>query len=113
MDTSCSARRFVVVEGGKICQIDLSPFPLFSNFDTFKRWIKFTSLRVYTYFFTFLSSNPCSIMYVWPYFQTWLPFLVIRRSKVPILHQKLSLFLAIKDHLWMIFDRKRADFTIL
>ena len=44
-------------------------------------------------------------MYVWPYFQTWLPFLVIRRSKTPILHKNLSLFLAIKDHLLMIFDR--------
>ena len=52
-------------------------------------------------------------MYVWPYFQTWLPFLVIRRSKTPILHQKLSQFLAIKDHLLMIFDGKRKDFTIL
>ena len=58
MDTSCSARRFVVVKGGKICQIDLSPFLLFSNFDTFKRWIKFTTLRVYTYFFHILKLQP-------------------------------------------------------
>ena len=52
-------------------------------------------------------------MYAWPYFQKWLPFLVIRRSKTPILHKKLSLFLAIKDHLLMIFDGKCADFAIL
>ena len=52
-------------------------------------------------------------MYVWPYFQTWRPFLVIRRSKTPILHQKFGLFLAIKDHPLMIFDGKRADFAML
>ena len=49
MDTSCSAHRFVVVKGGKIYQIDLSPFLLFSNFNTFKRWIKFTVSRLFCF----------------------------------------------------------------
>ena len=35
-------------------------------------------------------------MYVWPYFHTWLPFLAIRRSKTPILHQTLGLFFGSK-----------------
>ena len=39
-------------------------------------------------------------MCVWPYFQTWLPFLDIRRSETPILHQKIGLFLAIKITCW-------------
>ena len=52
-------------------------------------------------------------MYVWPYFQTWLPFLDIRRSETPILYQKFGLFFAIKHHLLMIFDGKREDFAIL
>ena len=35
--TFLSVRKFVLVKGGKICQIDLSPLLLFSNIDTFKR----------------------------------------------------------------------------
>ena len=35
--TFLSVRKFVLVKGGKICQIDLSPFLLFSYIDTFKR----------------------------------------------------------------------------
>ena len=58
MDTTCSIRKFVLVKGGKICQTDLSPFMLFSNFDTFKREIKFTTLRVYTSFFHLLKLQP-------------------------------------------------------
>ena len=50
-------------------------------------------------------------MYIWPYFQTRLPFLDIRRGKTPNLQQKVSLFLAIKDHLLMIFDGKSTDFA--
>ena len=114
MDSSCSVRKFVLVKGGKICQIDLSPFLLFSNFGTFKRLIKFITLRVYTFFFHILKLEPLFYHIYKALFSNMTEtFLVIRRSKTPVLHQKLCLFSAIKDYLLKMFDVKRADFAIL
>ena len=64
------------------------------------------------FFFHILKLEPL-FHHVWPYFQAWLPFLVIGRSKTQFLHKKLGLFFIIKDHMLKTFDGKRADFEML
>ena len=71
MDTSYSVRKFVLIKGCKIRQTALSPFLLFFQFRHIQKMNIIYNFEVYTYFFNFLRPNPCSIMYVWSYFQTW------------------------------------------